>query len=948
MEQFKNWSIRRKLTALFLAMACIGASALSLPIVAFDYFGLKRAMSQDLTVLADVLARNSTAAITFRDAVAAREVLQALRAEPAVTAACLYSESGKPFAIYVRDGKEADFVPPRVEAKALRFDRDHLFVFRSIVLAGDPVGAIYIESDLTNLRARLRAYTLIILATMAFTLGLAFLVAGRFQQPIAGPLLDLVRTAKAVSISADYSIRAELLSHDEYGQLVAAFNAMLNQIETQDRKLRAHREQLEAEVAARTAELQAKNAQLRLQGTSLEAAANSIVITDRQGKVVWTNRAFSEMTGYEEAEIVGKTLSLVKSGKQDRDFYSNLWTTITAGKKWQGELINRRKDGTHYIEEMTITPVLSDGGITNFVGIKQDITERKRSEEALRRAEEKYRTIFEDAIIGIFQITPDGRPLSINRALARMHGYDSPEQFIAEVKNVPEQLFVHPQRLHDLAKDLDRDFLVHGVELEVYRKSGSTKWVMVNMRGVRDADNKVLLYEGTVEDITERKVAEQRVQFLAYYDALTELPNRTLLQDRLEKAFAVAQRRKERVAILFLDLDRFKVINDSLGHSVGDLLLQGVAERLKQQARMQDTVARLGGDEFVVVLPGINDPVDAAVVAQRIVKAMTAEFLIHGRSLNIACSLGISIFPDHGADAESLVKNADAAMYHAKENGRCNFQFFTQDMNARAVERLTLENDLRLALARNELFLMYQPQMAIDSGEICGLEALLRWRHPERGLVPPDNFIRVAENSGLIVPMGEWVLRTACTQARQWHVENVIAVPVAVNVSAVQFRQESFLDLVSGVLQETGLDANYLELELTEGLLLSTADRTLSMLSKLKEMGVKLAIDDFGTGYSSLSYLRQFPVSRLKIDRSFITEVATNPDDAAITGTVISMAKNLNLKVIAEGVETEDQMAFLRAHHCDEIQGYYFSEPLKADELAATLRCRALTAGAGR
>jgi EAL domain-containing protein (putative c-di-GMP-specific phosphodiesterase class I) len=318
--------------------------------------------------------------------------------------------------------------------------------------------------------------------------------------------------------------------------------------------------------------------------------------------------------------------------------------------------------------------------------------------------------------------------------------------------------------------------------------------------------------------------------------------------------------------------------------------------------------------------------------------AMTAGFVVQGHSLNVSCSIGISIFPEHGADCKTLMKNADAAMYGAKDSGRNNFRFFAEDMNAQAVERLALENSLRLALDNEELFLVYQPQLDIVSGRIIGLEALLRWQHPKLGLVPPDRFIRIAENSGLIVPIGEWVLRTACRQARKWQDEGLPAASVAVNVSAVQFRQAGFCEFIRRVLHEAGLAPQYLELELTEGLLLANADVTLSVLKELKSMGVTLAIDDFGTGYSSFNYLRQFRVSKLKIDRSFIRDIAVNPDDAAITTAIISMAKSLNLKVIAEGVEDEAQMTFLRAHQCDEIQGYYFSKPLTVDKVADKLR----------
>jgi diguanylate cyclase (GGDEF)-like protein len=416
------------------------------------------------------------------------------------------------------------------------------------------------------------------------------------------------------------------------------------------------------------------------------------------------------------------------------------------------------------------------------------------------------------------------------------------------------------------------------------------------------------------------------------------LPNRNLLHDRLSQALAGARRRQDKVAVLFLDLDQFKTVNDSLGHSFGDLLLQEVAKRLKAASRELDTVSRSGGDEFVLILTTVKDMADVAVAAERFVKLMTDGFVVQGYPLNIGCSLGISIFPEDGADCETLIKNADAAMYCAKENGRNTWRFFTEAINVEVAERLMLETSLRLALQKNELFLMYQPQMDVATGRITGLEALLRWQHPELGLVPPDKFIRIAENSGLIVPIGLWVLRTACSQARKWQDEGLLSVPVAVNVSAVQFRQRGFCELIRKVLHDAGLAPRYLELELTETLLLSSAEVTLSVLQELNAMGLSLAIDDFGTGYSSLSYLKRFPVSKLKIDRSFVRDIAVNPDDAAIATAIISMAKSLRLKVIAEGVENESQMSFLRTHQCDEIQGYYFSKPLSVDKVSDKLQ----------
>ena len=666
----------------------------------------------------------------------------------------------------------------------------------------------------------------------------------------------------------------------------------------------------------------------------------AICILDLSGHVVSWNAGAERLKGYRADEIIGQHFSRfypredVARGKPAKEL-----ETVTREGRFEEEGWRVRKDGSVFWANVIITPLRDEAGQhRGFSKVTCDITERKRAEESLRKTEEKYFRIFNEAVVGIFQTTPDGRYLSVNPELARIYGYDSPAELMANRTDIAYQVFVDPSERELFKRQVEEKGGVHNFEYQIYRKDGAKMWVLENARAVRDSSGATLYYEGTVANISDRKVAEERVQYLAYYDALTGLPNRALLEDRLSKALASARRQKDKVALLFLDLDRFKNVNDSLGHLVGDLLLQDVAERLKRWSREQDTVARLAGDEFLIVLTDVKDIPDAAVAAERLMDAMTAEFVVQGHSFDISCSLGISIFPEHGADGETLIKHADTAMYCAKEYGRNNFQFFTADMNAQGVERLTLESSLRLALGKQELFLVYQPQLDIGTGRITGLEALLRWQHPELGLVPPDKFIRIAENSGLIMPIGEWVLRTACSQARKWQDEGLPAVPVAVNVSAVQFRQEGFCELIRRVLRETGLAPQYLELELTESLLLTSADVTLSVLQELRALGLKLAIDDFGTGYSSFSYLRQFRVSKLKIDRSFVRDIAVDPDDAAIAAAIISMAKSLHLKVIAEGVEDEAQMSFLRAHQCDEIQGYYFSKPLAVDKVADKLR----------
>jgi diguanylate cyclase (GGDEF)-like protein/PAS domain S-box-containing protein len=671
-----------------------------------------------------------------------------------------------------------------------------------------------------------------------------------------------------------------------------------------------------------------------------------VAVTDIQGTITYVNDKFCSISQYSEKELIGKNHRILNSGYHAKEFFEQMYHTIANGKVWHGEIKNRAKDGSTYWVDTTIVPSLNTRGKPHqYIAIRADVTERKRAEEALKEslamsenaikelADQKF-AVDQHSIVAVTDV--QGTITYVNEKFCAISQY-SKDELVGRNHRILNSGHHPKDFFQQMYRTIAGGAVWHG-EIKNRAKDGSLYWVDTTIVPFLGPSGRPRQYVAIRTDITERKVAEERIQFLAYSDALTGLPNRRLLQDRLTQALAGARRQKGRVALLFLDLDRFKDINDSLGHPVGDLLLQEVAERLKKFGRAQDTVARLGGDEFLIALTQIKDIPDAAVAAERLMDAMTAEFVIQGHSLIASCSIGISIFPEHGADCETLIKNADVAMYSAKADGRDNFRFFAEDMNKLAVERLTLESSLRSALAKEQLFLMYQPQMDIATGRITGLEALLRWQHPELGLVPPDKFIRIAENSGLIAPIGEWVVRTACRQARRWQDEGLPAVTVAVNVSAVQFRQVGFCGLIRGVLHETGLAPRYLELELTESLLLADADMTLSVLKELKSMGVTLAIDDFGTGYSSFNYLRQFRVNNLKIDRSFIRDIAVNPDDAAITAAIISMAKNLNLKVIAEGVENEAQMSFLRSHHCDEIQGYYFSKPLTVDKVGDKLR----------
>ena len=478
---------------------------------------------------------------------------------------------------------------------------------------------------------------------------------------------------------------------------------------------------------------------------------------------------------------------------------------------------------------------------------------------------------------------------------------------------------------------------VYDTEFRLVHVSGAERWVRARAFPVHNEHGGIDRHAGITEDITESKRAQERLVQLAHYDHLTGLPNRVLFYDRLKQALAQARRNGWHSAVLVIDLDRFKTVNDTFGHAHGDELLQKISERLTQCVRSSDTVGRLGGDEFAVILNELAASEGAGLVAQGIIAALAAPFDIKGNELHTTASVGIAVYPSDSDNVDTLVSDADAAMYHAKTAGRGVYRFYTAEMNQQALDKVKLEAKLRRAVEHEEFLLYFQPKVDIATGAIAGCEALLRWASPEDGLVSPDRFIPMLEETGLIIPVGEWVLRAACRQVVAWKAARVTPVPIAVNLSARQFQQPDLGAVVTQALSEHGVAARYLEIEITESVAMKNAEASIETLRELKALGVRLAIDDFGTGYSSLSYLKRLPVDTVKIDRSFVTDLATNPDDATIAQAIISMAHNLGLKVVAEGVETASQLSFLRAHDCDQMQGYYFAKGLPEPEMTAML-----------
>ena len=576
----------------------------------------------------------------------------------------------------------------------------------------------------------------------------------------------------------------------------------------------------------------------------------------------------------------------------------------------------------------------------SFVRAIRNMAERKTAEELLFRGKERAQVTLDSIGDAVLSTDLEGKVTYLNVVAEKITGWTREE---AAGKDIEEVFVIVDASTREPCVNPLRAAIKKNRTVQLtpncilIRRDGTEFAIEDSAAPIHDQHGlptgAVIVYH----DVSVARAMGAEMSHMAQHDTLTNLPNRTLLQDRLTQAIATASRNDSRIAVLFLDLDGFKHINDSLSHATGDRLLQFVAKRLLAAVRTSDTVSRLGGDEFVILLSEVAHAGDAGVKAGKILSALSAPFEMDQITLRITGSIGVSTYPEDGQSAELLIRNADLAMYQAKEKGRSNYQFFEKGMNVRAVERQSIEGDLRFALERNELVMHYQPKIDLKTGEITGVEALVRWRHPERGLVGPLQFISVAEDCGLMLPIGKWVLRESCRQAKAWQDAGLPAIEMAVNVSSVEFRNDKFLEGISTILKETGLDPRYLELELTETVLMQHAEFSVPVLQKLKAMGVRLAIDDFGTGYSSLSYLRQFPIDTLKVDQSFIHEINAETDEATIISAVINMGCRLKHRVIAEGVETAEQLGFLRAHGCDEGQGYYFARAMPASETAKLL-----------
>ena len=678
------------------------------------------------------------------------------------------------------------------------------------------------------------------------------------------------------------------------------------------------------------AELNQSGERINRQAQILDQINDSVITMDLAGFITQWNKGAERLFGYSEKEAVGNNI-LFLYADEDEDGGPQLQDTFLEQGGREMEVRRRRKSGETFWASLTLSLIHdADGEPSGLIGYLIDITGRIEAAERQRL----NTRMFEHSQEGIY-ITDDAeRIISVNPAFCRITGYTK-----AEVIGQTPRLFDsdrHDETFYQLRNEAVQARGSWQGEVWERRKNGEVypKWCSIN--AVKNEQNKTTHYFSIFSDITERKHSEERINYLAFYDSLTGLPNRTLIHRLIDQALMEAQRSGQQGALLFIDLNRFKPINDTLGHDVGDRLLQQVGQRFRNALRNVDVVARMGGDEFVAALFNISRREHAGHVAQKLLDSLREPILLDGHELRVGASIGISVYPEDGLDTATLLRYADVAMYRAKQSPEEGYAYFSAEMNQLALGRLAMEAGLRRALEKGELLLHYQPKVDIATGRIIGAEALVRWNHPERGMVPPGEFIPIAEETGLIVSIGEWVLEQACSQACIWQQRGFPPVKLAVNISARQITSK-LPGSIGELLDKHRLTPAWLELELTESMLMNNTESVIAMMDELHAMGIALSLDDFGTGFSSLSYLKRFPIDTLKIDRSFITGTPDDADDCAIAGAIAGMAKQLRLKVIAEGVENAAQLAFLKSLGCDEIQGYIFSRPLPADELMALI-----------
>lgn len=968
-ESFWSHSIRHQLVLSFGMVSLVLMVSFSSLMFVQQHSFLYGAATERATGLAHALASSSASWVLANDVAGLQETLHGFSNTPDIKFAQVLSTRGEVLGStdarqvgrYVNDKISLGLLASSAGTKVL-INQPLLVDVASPIMAGDRhIGWARVEMTRASSIANLRQLGRVGLGFSLLAVIAALLVAVWLARRLTSRLYHLMKVTAAIE-QGRRDVRSNIAPGDEVGTLAHGFDRMLDALNDSEQKL----ERINRVYAAWT---ECTEIIVRQSDEHLLLSNICHVLAERVPfELVWIG----------VPNLEGWVMPVASSGA-GASYLADIKVSVDAGKmEGQGPMGAAIREGAPKVfndflsdpksapwqalatrfrfHSVVAFPIFRGGRCFGAIGVysaefgfftselmsligglSDDITfalnsldrERQRLADVVNL--ERAAKVFEYSKEGILVADADNNIISVNRSFTEITGY-LPEEVIGQNPRMLNSEFQDNEFYRKVRESLAATGSWQGEHWN-RRKNGEIYPESLTVICVKDGDGEVVNYIGIFDDISERRLAEERIKQLAHYDVLTELPNRVLFSDRLEQAIIHAQRNQTKVALLFLDLDRFKHINDTLGHGVGDQLLQAVAQRLLECVREQDTVSRQGGDEFIAVLPG-TDAAGAALVAEKMLHSIIQPYEIEGHELHISSSVGVAIFPDHASDASMLTKYADVAMYQAKEGGRNQYLLFDPSMNASAYERLKLETSLRTALERNQLQLYYQPQVNLSDGRIIGCEALVRWHHPELGLVAPADFIPLAEETGLIGPISDWVLEEAIRQCQTWRSAGMPDLTMAVNLSPLQFRQRGLQEQINRLLGKYALPASLLDLELTEGLLMQGVEHTLTTLHALTALGVRISIDDFGTGYSSLSYLKRFPIQKLKIDQSFVRDVTVDSNDATMVRTIILMAHSLKLHVIAEGVETEEQATFLRESGCERAQGYLFGRPMPAVEFA--------------